>query len=315
MLFSDKTVNPANQIHVIRRFLHVIGLLQNPSDQDEWNGTSISDLLSMDTFEISSPDSQVSPKNVQDYIDKKLIKELKLNIRKQKGGKRIELDNIDEKLMIELVNIYSLFVVHDSARESILRRFAEKHKLDCLWMMARVYFASITGRMISFRYESRLSNEMKEYIIKPYYMVMRGNNFYLAGENAEKRRNVLFIFSKIAEKSLKVLDVNFDAENKPSLEELFAGSIGAYIGTKKHVKLRYSRKAAEYVEEIIDSINPEIKKIEGNGKYAYEAEFDVADDIYLCKQLITWGSETEIISPIELREKMKSMLESCLKNY
>ena len=316
MLFSVKTdINPANQIHVMRRFLHVIGLLQNPSDPYEWNGKTIADLLSEDCDDIYSDDSRISPKSIQDYIDKKLKKELNLNIKKQRGGKRIELSEIDDKLMADLINHYSLFVVHDSAREDILHRFMEKHKLDCLWMMARIYFASLTGNLISFKYESRSSGAEKEYVVKPYYMVIRGNNLYLVGENTEKQRRVLFIFAKIKEKSLKVLDINFDAGRKPSIEELFEGSISAYIGMKKRVKLRYSKKAAEYVEEIIESINPEIRIIDGNTKYDYEAEFDVADDVYLCKQLFTWGSETKIVSPAELRDKMKSMLENCLKNY
>lgn len=316
MLFSVKTdINPANQIHVMRRFLHVIGLLQNPSDPYEWNGKTIADLLSEDCDDIYSDDSRISPKSIQDYIDKKLKKELNLSIKKQRGGKRIELSEIDDKLMADLINHYSLFVVHDSAREDILHRFMEKHKLDCLWMMARIYFASLTGNLISFKYESRSSGAEKEYVVKPYYMVIRGNNLYLVGENTEKQRRVLFIFAKIKEKSLKVLDINFDAGRKPSIEELFEGSISAYIGMKKRVKLRYSKKAAEYVEEIIESINPEIRIIDGNTKYDYEAEFDVADDVYLCKQLFTWGSETEIVSPAELRDKMKSMLENCLKNY
>ncbi len=54
-------------------------------------------------------------------------------------------------------------------------------------------------------------------------------------------------------------DVRFDTQLTPSVDELFSQSLGAFIGEKKKVVLRYTKNISHYISYIIDCVDPKIK--------------------------------------------------------
>ena len=311
MFIHNDFPNPEERIYVLKRYLHVLALIQNSKDPVDWNGSSLSEMLYSD-----ETGTDISDKVIRDYIKDNLKKELGIDVNTVKGGRRTTLNQeIDPGLLPALVNMYSLFISTDVARDNIIKRHIKAHGAESLWILARIYFAAIQGYHISFNYESRSDKVKKNYKVKPYHIVFRGNNLYLACKNIDNNKTVLFIIPKIQPCSLKVHDVRFDTQLIPSVDELFSQSLGAFIGKKQKVVLRYTKNISHYITDIIDCVDPKIKKLSDSESYDFEASFEISDDLYLCKQLFTCGKQAEIISPPSMRKMMAEKLKECLGVY
>lgn len=311
MLIRKEFPRPDSQLNVLKRYLHVLALIQNQKDSVDWNSQNLATMLYTD--ETGDP---ITDKMVRDYIRNSLKKELGIDVKTVKGGRRTGLNQeIDRDLLPSIVSVYSLFVSSDVSRDNIIKRHIKAHGEEALWILARIYFAAIQGHPVSFDYESRSEKKIKRYTVKPYHIVFRGNNLYLACGNLETGKDVLFIIPKIQPCSLKVSDDRFGTELRPSVDDLFSKSLGAFIGKKQKVVLRYSKTISHYITDIIDCVDPKIKDISGSGRFDFEASFEIADDLYLCKQLFTCGTQAEIVSPPSLRKMMAEKLKECLGVY
>ncbi len=289
---------------ILRRYLHILALLQGNKDPVEWNGTSLASMLNIEEREAPTD------KTIREYIKKHLKKELGLRVDVRKGGRKIELaEPISDEMTLRIASLYSSFVVHDSTRELILKNFIRKHPIDCLWMLARIYFACLEKRQIKFNYTTNTGARIKELILNPHFMIFRGNNLYLHGRRPGFPEVRQFIVNRI--ENLVVTDQFFDDEIRDPAE-VYKESLGSFIGETYHVKIRFTEAVLQPIEQTISILEPEIKEL-GDGRY--EATFTVADDIYLCKQLFFYGKEVEILEPKELRDAMKEMLEESLAVY
>jgi hypothetical protein len=311
MIFRKEFPRPDNQLNVLKRYLHVLALIQNKDDTDNWNSRTLADMLYDD-----EPSTMISERMVSSYIDTFLKKDLGIDVKSIKGGRRLGLNqDIDKDLLPSLISVYSHFISSDVTRDNIIKRHIKSHGKQALWILARIYFASIQRHPISFDYESRSEKKIKSYTVNPYHLVYNGNNLYLACKNIEIGKDVLFIISKIKASSLKVSTSVYDEEAIPSIDKLFSKSLGAYIGQKQKVVLRYTKNIETYINDIIDSVDPKITDISSSSKFNFEASFEVTDNLFLCKQIFTCGTEAEIVSPPSLRKMMGKMLRESLGVY
>ncbi len=297
--------NPEKKLAVIKRFLHIISLLQNPRDPQDWNGHSLADILSRDE-EITV----LSDKNIRDYIKNNIIDELGIDVDMEKGARRIELASpLEGDMLANIMNLYCLFVATDSSREVILNQFMKRHPDDCLWMLARIYFATIEKKLIEFDYTTNDGRKIHCEMC-PFHLVLRNNNLYLYGRRAGQDHTSLLIVNRF--ENLKVTDVTFTEEPLP-VDEVFRDTLGSFLGKKYIVRLRYTKAIANPMEQFLGILEPEISAIENGEKF--EARFTVSDDLYLCKQLFMYGKNVEVLEPKELRELMISMLNESIKVY
>jgi hypothetical protein len=298
---------PSTQINVLRRYLHILALLQNDKDPRDWNASSLAALISAE----EEHDPGVADKTIRDYIEDHLKHELGIKFVKSQGMRRIELaEPLDDGLLQRVANIYSTFVITDSTREVIISTLLKKHHHDALWMLARIHFAIITRNTIRFDYMPHGQKERYSYNVNPYHLVFRNNNLYLIGHNHYRHETSLFILNKID--NLKVLDSKF-TEPIPALAEIFKDSIGSYIGKKHTVTIRYTHKVYSRMEQLFSGIEADIKVLKEDE--LYEASFTVSDITYLCSQLFMYGREVKIIRPKSLRGKMTAMLRESLEVY
>ena len=98
---SIKLLNPESRLGVIKRYLHVLALLQNNKDPEDWTSTKLADELQYD-----ERDADVSGKAVRDYIRKDLLEYLGVDINITQGGRKIELDEC-------ILKIYGCFLDQD----------------------------------------------------------------------------------------------------------------------------------------------------------------------------------------------------------
>ena len=297
--------NPRTELGVIKRYLHVLALLQNSNDNRTWNAKTLADLLSQD-----EPDGGLNDKNIRDYISKYLENELSIDVDRTKGGRVTNLaEDLDEALHEKVALLYSNFVTRDSSREIILRSFLKKHPRDGLWMLARIYFAALEKKRITFDYTTNTGYEIKEAKYHPYHIVFRNNNLYLLGKVKGKTDTWLLILNRI--RNLQVTDETFD-EDIPDIDIVFNDCLGSFIGKKYDVTLRFKKNIINQLEQFLSILEPQFTDIDTE---TGEVSFAVSDDFYLCKQLFMYGNAVEIISPPELRSRMITMLQESMSTY
>ena len=299
--------DPEKKLNIIRRYLHILALLQNNKDPMDWNGSTLANALSLD----EQPGKPLSDKAIRDYINDHLKGELELPIDIEKGARRIELSEpIKESLLDRIISIYSLFVVSDTSREDVLKGFVKKHPLDCLWLLARIYFAKLEQKRIEFDYTSNSGYRLTKCLANPYHLVIRNNNLYMVARLVNKNEPWLFIVARLD--NLKAIDQHFDDEIPP-IEEIFKDTLGSFIGEKYNVKIRFDKDLRIVMEQILGVLEPEIKDIESED--CCIASFSITDDQYLCKQLFLYGKKVEILEPEELRKLMINMLKESVGVY
>ncbi|MGV7929262.1 MAG: helix-turn-helix transcriptional regulator [Spirochaetota bacterium] len=297
--------NPETRLGVIKRCLHVLALLQNPTDPARWNAGSLADLLSMD-----EPRDPITDKAVRDYIHKYLVNEFGIDVTTVKGGRHTGLGiPLDEALQGRMAAVYSGFVTKDTGRDIILRKLISRHPHDGLWMLARVYFAALLKKIIEFDYTPATAGEPRHYRVHPYHLVFRNNNLYLVCRSLSHNVTALFIFNRLD--NLAVLDDGFP-EDAPPVEEIFRDSLGSFIGPAHAVVLRFHEKLLRTMEDNLSILEPDIR---ADGAHHYRASFTVADDRFLCKQLFLYGGDVEILEPPGLRKTMIAMLEESMAAY
>jgi WYL domain-containing protein len=298
-------LDPKKKLNIVKRYLHIMALLQNNKDSKNWNGSSLADILSLDEME----GNELSDNAVRGYINENLKKELGLGIETEIGGRRIELaEPIPEEILKQAIMIYSTFVIKDSTLEHVMDNYIRRHKDDSLWIMGRIYFAIMETKKISFTYNLP-NKENLELTVNPYHMVIRNNNLYLVCKTLDSGRVLPFIMSRLD--NLKILDDRFD-EKIPSVSDIFGHSISIFISDKTYdVKLKFSKDLTPVLEDILSGIEHSISDCDD---YCI-ARFIISDDAYLCKQLLLYGKSVEILEPADLREKMVSMLRESLGVY
>ena len=309
---SIKIPNPDTKLGVIKRYLHVLALLQN--DDEGWTSELLSKFLQKDEAEADG--GGITGKAVRDYIGKYLKGQLGVDIVTQRGSNRTRLaEDIDQDMLCRLLGVYSLFVVDDSQREQVLRVFADRNPRRALWILARIYFAVKTRKSISFTY-TNTRNERKEYTINPYFTAFRNNGLYLVGKLIGKSDIRRFVLNRV--ENLKIIDDNIlslreFADVIPTAEEFFAGSLGAYGNTKEIVEMtiRYKKDVRLRIEDSLAHLGPDIAEKEE----WVESTFRVSDVRTVCSQLLYLGSDAEIVAPPSARDQMRALLADALKVY
>ncbi len=298
---------PVTQLNVLKRYLHVLALLQKNDGEECWNAGNLAVLLSED----EDLDGGVEDFTIRKDIAKHLENELGLKVETKKGSRRTRLTGkLTDELYRQVARHYSNFVAHDDAKDMVLARLIKKHEDDALWLMARLYFAQKKKNVVNFEYRGNLKAKEKKYAVHPYHMVFRNNNLYLVGMNEDGGRIQLFILNKV--NRLVVTDKRF-GEQAPSIGEIFKDTLGSFRGKKYAVELHFDEALLPQIEEILSVLEPRIEPLGKGGRY--KASFTVSDDLYLCKQLFMYGSRVEIMKPAELRATMLDLLEQGLAMY
>ena len=303
--------NPEGKLNVLKRYLHILALLQySPRSEETWNAKKLADLLSEDETGKPLDDSQV-----RKYIENNIEKDLEIDIDKAQGKPSMSLaEDLDVETQLKIARVYADFVIKDTTREMVLRKFIETMPDRALWMLARIYFAVVEKRMIQFNYVTNTGYRINYWTLCPYYFLFRNNNLYLAAWDPKQKKHLSLLADRI--KDLTVLEKSHAKEwHIPPVEELFKDALSAFISDSGPVtmKIRYKKETSSVIENIISPLDPETIPVD-DGKW-FEAEFDIADYLFLCKQFVIYGSSVEILSPPHVRKAMIDMLKESLGVY
>ncbi len=221
-------------------------------------------------------------------------------------------EDLDAHMQLEIAKVYSSFIIKDSTRDIILQKFIAAHPDNALWMLARIYFAAIEKRMIQCNYTTADGQKAYNWKLCPCYFVLRNNNLYCIVYDIDMKKYLPLVAERM--ENIVVLESKYAIDWEiPPVDELFATSLSAFISTddKEQVTIRYSNRIKNVIENIIASLDPQ-KSTDGDW---HTATFTISDYRYLCKQLVLYGKDVEIVKPQKVRQAMIDMLSESLSVY
>lgn len=306
--------NPEGKINVLKRYLHILALLQYIPEGEKpetWNARSLADILSLEEDGTRPPDDSL----VRSYIKDHIQNELDISVDKKQGGVFSTLaEDLDIETQLKIARVYSDFVIKDTTRDMILEKFIKAMPDRALWTLARIYFAIVEKRMIQFNYVTNTGYKINKWKLCPYYFVFRNNNLYLVVWDPKQKKHIPLLAERIKGLSVLKKSQNLQWDIIP-VDELFKESLSAYISEcdSTKIKIRYSKKVSHTIDNIISVLDPQKESVE-RGDW-FESTFNITDYIFLCKQFVLYGSDVEILSPPKVRQAMIDMLKKSLGVY
>ncbi len=146
--------------------------------------------------------------------------------------------------------------------------------------------------------------------VDPYALTFRKHAWYLAGWDHKSDQYRIFRLSRI--KKLTLISERFERDAGFSLEKIFQQSWEVFTGEPVTVKARLTRKAAKIVAS--GKRHPSEKLLlQKDGSVVYTATVAGLEEI--SHWLLSFGSEAEVLEPVELRSKFNRIARDLYQIY
>jgi predicted DNA-binding transcriptional regulator YafY len=201
-----------------------------------------------------------------------------------------------EKLLGDkAIQVKRLKVLHQHARSLDARVFS-------------VVTNALLGRFkIRFNYHARSTDEQSERVVHPQYLIHYRDNWYL--DAFDESRNGYRRFSMDRMRHIALLSEraqDFEAPDDAQGYGIFSGNAG------QEAVIVFSKKSARWVAE--ERWHPEQKtQFLPDGRFELRLPF--SDGRELLMDVLRYGIDAEIKSPVMLREQMRQMLTLLIDSY
>ena len=292
------------EFSIFMRQLHVLALMQHSTSGENMNYRTMADLLSLVPW-----DEDVNEKKIARCIDK--LREMGFPVHTSQGESRVVLEKeLSDDEMLEVLPYYLNLVSDTMGIRDCFKSYVQNHGSRSLWIIGRIFFASLQKKKIELTYRSLKNSEPEKYILNPYKWVFRDNAVYLIAKT-NKRDISLFRLNRIRD---VVISGESFGDSIPTANELLKYSMGAYISdTRYQVKIRFLPDMKERVEEDFGHLEPVLDYRSEPG-YIH-ASFTVCDLGTVCQTLFGYYGRVKIIQPEEAISEMKMMLEQNTASY
>lgn len=176
---------------------------------------------------------------------------------------------------------------------------------------AKVAEALLQRRQLEMVYHARGSDENTKRTISPQRLVHYRDNWYV--DAWCHLRNQLRTFSVDRIKQLKIFDDTAKELDEELLDKHFSSAYGIFSGEASNTAtLRFTAEAARWVSE--EKWHPQQQgTFLDDGRY--ELQLPYANPRELMMDILKYGSDVEVVAPLELRERIKNSLQATLKQY
>lgn len=158
------------------------------------------------------------------------------------------------------------------------------------------------------KFDYSIDNEIKTITLNPYGLIL-SDKYYLVGFNDYVQNLRLYKVAKIS--NLRVLDEYFEKDEKFNLQEYCNNSFGIYQEKPLHIELEFDKAVSDDVINYHFHPTQTMKKLE-NGNI--KVTFTSGGTYSICQELFKWGSNVNIIRPVELKTYYKAYLKDVLDN-
>ncbi len=253
----------------------------------EYSATDRGYYYSDDSFEF--PASMVSEEEIISLI---IAKRLSVSIPDERRKRQIQsffdnLSNYFDLDISELEKKISLKNIHTYR--------VDQDIFDCVLEGLK------RNKKLRITYRSVFTKEVSHRVIDPLHLILYTGNWHIIAYCENKKGLRDFALSRI--KKIDILDdtINEDLNSiKSKLKENLDAAYGIFFeGTKKKVVLKFTEKVSDYVRE---QVWFPMQTLDEAADGSLLMSFHVKDYREIMREVLSFGSDVEVMEPAELRE-------------
>lgn len=181
-------------------------------------------------------------------------------------------------------------------------------------LFEQVALAWTTQRQMKIGYQSLQSDEVREWLLEPYFVDMTsiGYSTYVIGHAVRRGKEGIFTFKLDRIKSAEVLEKNFDIPESFNVTSLLSPAWGIVWGDEVEIRLEFSPKVARRVKE---SIWHPSQTIEDSKEGGCVMTLRVGSLLEVTPWIRSWGPDVEVLGPPSLRGQFRAWSEELYGLY
>jgi predicted DNA-binding transcriptional regulator YafY len=190
----------------------------------------------------------------------------------------------------------------------------KKTNPDYLKIFESIAEAWITQRQLKIQYSSLEDEQVKEWVLDPYFVEMTGVGYslYVIGHAVRKGKEGIITFKLNRIRSAEVLETSFDIQPGLDIGKLLTSSWGIMWGEETEIKLRFSAGVTRRVKESVWHPSQMITNLPEGGCIM---TFHVGSLLEVTPWIRSWGPDVEVLEPKGLREQFKMFAEQQYRVY
>lgn len=181
---------------------------------------------------------------------------------------------------------------------------------------SRIHLSTIVqamkqNRRVKFLYRTYSEVTAKERVVEPYFVKIFRRRWYLIGYNVADETIKTYALDRMRDVTIETVEFKYPANLRP--DEFFSDCFGITTdhSTAEHIILRVDRWLANYLRALPwhHSQQEEIHE-----KYSlFHFKMKITED--LLEEIRRYGSNIEVVAPIELKVRVINDLEKALAHY
>lgn len=184
-----------------------------------------------------------------------------------------------------------------------------------LSVFEQVAIAWCTQRRLRIHYQSLKSDEVREWLLDPYFVDMTGAGFstYVIGQASREGRSGLTTFKLDRIRQAQILEEAFEIPLGIDLDGLLQSSWGIMVGGEEtKVRLRFTPEVTRRVKESMWHPSQTIEDLPDGG---CRMTVKVAHILEMIPWIRSWGPDVEVLDPPELRENFREWAKKLSEMY
>lgn len=164
---------------------------------------------------------------------------------------------------------------------------------------------------VTFNYRKPGETRRSRRQVRPYHLANRENLWYLVGFDLEREALRTFALPRIAD--VEASRVTFTRPTDFSPEKFFASALGVLGGSGNHeVIIRFAASVADRVREREWHESQQMRELPGG---ALELRLQLGALVEVEQWILSWGAAAEVVSPPELRGRIRRTIDALAKTY
>jgi predicted DNA-binding transcriptional regulator YafY len=178
----------------------------------------------------------------------------------------------------------------------------------------QVALAWTARRQIKISYQSLQSDEVKEWLLEPYFVEMTGIGYssYVIGHAVREGKEGIITFKLDRVRQAEVLDTSFEIPTDFDISRLLSSAWGVIWGEETRVKLKFSPTVSRRVKESVWHPSQQLEDLPDGGVVM---TLYVGSILEITPWVRSWGADVEVLEPKSLREALRQQAILLTKIY
>ncbi len=171
--------------------------------------------------------------------------------------------------------------------------------------------AERSSRSVAFSYEDKEGHRSKR-VADPYGFILSGGRVYCVAFDHDRRDKRTFAVDSMSD--LNVLAQTFTKPSSFSIEDFASSSISGVLHSEKmqEVRVRFLPRVAKAAAAANVVADRSVQRLQDG---SVEITYHVADLDELCRWILSWGPQAEIVSPAAARDRVHMLIAQIAAKY